>query len=95
MYSNRIGPLDGSYQRKVMQGFECGGWVFSESIREWIGHGMTRRELVLETWEKILNRVAKTKVGEKVMMCGRAVNMWWDDKIQLRIEQRKAYSGRW
>ena len=37
---------------------------------------MSGRELVsevLEDWESIVNRVAKVEVGEKVVVCGRAI----------------------
>ena len=43
---------------------------------------------VLEDWESIVNRVAKAKVGEKVVVCGR-VATWWDDEIKAEIEQSR------
>ena len=48
-------------------------------------------------WERIVNRVAKVEVGEKMIVCGRAAR-WWDgeirDKISLRREvYRKMVSG--
>ena len=36
---------------------------------------------VLEEWKRIVNRVAKAEVGEKVIVCGRSVR-WWDDEIK-------------
>ena len=32
--------------------------------------------------------MAKAEVGEKVVVCGRAVR-WWDDEIKQKIEQRR------
>ena len=49
---------------------------FSESIWEKVVQGMRGRELVsevVEDWESIVNGVAKAEVGEKVLVCGRAV----------------------
>ena len=43
---------------------------------------------VLEEWERIVNGVAKTEVGEKMIVCGRAAT-WWDDEIRAKIEHRK------
>ena len=39
-------------------------------------------------WESIVNRVAKNVVGEKAIVCGRAVR-WWDDEIKTNIEHRR------
>ena len=35
-----------------------------------------------------MNRVAKAEVGEKVVVCGRAVT-WWNNEIKAKTEQRK------
>ena len=35
-----------------------------------------------------VNRVAKTEVGEKMILCGRAAR-WWDDEIRAKIEHRR------
>ena len=54
--------------------------------------GNEREELVsevLEGWESIVKRVAKAEVGEKVVVCGRAVRWWGDKKIKAKIEQRR------
>ena len=40
---------------------------------------------VLEEWERIVNGVAKTEVGEKMIVCAR----WWDDEIRAKIEHRR------
>ena len=32
--------------------------------------------------------VAKTEVGEKMIVCGRAAR-WWDDEIRAKIEHRR------
>ena len=42
-------------------------------------------EGVLKEWENIVNRVVRDTVGEKVIVCGRSVR-WWDDE---KIEQRR------
>ena len=47
----------------------------SESIRGKIEKGMKGHSLVsevLQKWEKIVNRVAKMEVGEKVIVCCRS-----------------------
>ena len=47
----------------------------SESIRGKIDEGMKGHSLVsevLQKWEKIVNRVAKMEVGEKVIVCCRS-----------------------
>ena len=70
--------------------------LFSESIREKVVQGMRGRELVsevLEDWERIVNRVAKAEVGEKVVVCGRAAR-WWDNEIKAKIKQRRELNKR-
>ena len=64
---------------------------FSESIKHRVENGMNGSNLVnevLEEWERIVNRVAKTEVGEKMIVCGRAAR-WWDDEIRAKIEHRR------
>ena len=53
---------------------------------------------VLVEWENIVNRVAKSEVGKKMIVCGRAAR-WWEkeikEKISLRQElYKKVISGR-
>ena len=36
---------------------------------------------VLMEWENIANRVAKSEVGEKMIVCGR-VTRWWNSEIK-------------
>lgn len=43
---------------------------------------------VLEEWECIVNRVAKAKVGKKVIVCGRSVR-WWDNEVKEKIQERR------
>ena len=65
--------------------------AFSESIRERVSEGMRGSWLVnaaLEQWEQVVKKVASTEVGEKVIVCGRAVR-WWDDEIKQKIEERR------
>ena len=44
-------------------------------------------EVVME-WESVVNRVAKSELGEKMIVCGRAVR-WWDEQIKDRINVRR------
>ena len=48
---------------------------FSESIKHRVQNGMNVSNLVnevLEEWERIVNKAAKTEIGEKMIVCGRA-----------------------
>ena len=56
---------------------------FSESIRDKVSEGISGSGLVsavVEEWEQVVKKVAKAEVGEKVVVCGRAVR-WWDDEM--------------
>ena len=55
--------------------------------------GMKRHSLVSEVlreWEEIVNRVAKSEVGEKVTVhvCGSSAR-WWDSEIKEKITLRQ------
>ena len=67
---------------------------FSDSIGEKVREGISGSGLVsavVEEWEQVVKKVAKAEVGEKVVVCGRAVR-WWDDEIKQKIEHgREAY----
>ena len=57
---------------------------FAESVQSKIKKGTVGSELVggvLSEWEGIVNKVAKTVVGEKMIVCGRAAR-WWDDEVK-------------
>ena len=43
---------------------------------------------VLQEWEEIVNRVAKSKVGEKVIVCGRSAR-WWNGECKERIALKR------
>ena len=43
---------------------------------------------VLGKWEGIVTEVAKREVGEKMIVCGRAVR-WWDSEIKEKIKCRR------
>ena len=48
---------------------------FSESIKSKLEGGMKGRDIVNEVlmeWENIVKRVAKSEVGDKMIVCGRA-----------------------
>ena len=54
---------------------------FSESIKSKLEGAMKGYDLVNEIlmeWENIVNRVAKSGVGKKMIVCGRAAR-WWDN----------------
>ena len=56
-------------------------------MREGIsGNGLV--SAVVEEWEQVVKKVARAEVGEKVVVCGRAVR-WWDDEIKQKIEHRR------
>ena len=61
---------------------------FAESIKHKEITGSELVNEVLKEWERIVNRVAKTEVGEKMIVCGR-VARWWDDEVRARIEHRR------
>ena len=57
---------------------------FSESVKSKLEGGMKGYDLVNEVlmeWENIVNRVAKSEVEEKMIVCGR-VARWWDNEIK-------------
>ena len=43
---------------------------------------------VLSEWEGIVNRVAKSSVGQKLIVCGRAAR-WWNDEVMALIKHRR------
>ena len=64
---------------------------FSRSIRAKMQNGLEGHDLVnavLLEWESIVNKVAKREVGEKMIVCGKAVN-WWDNEIKNKIKFRR------
>ena len=66
--------------------------AFSESIREKVSEGTRGSGLVsaaIGKWEQVVKKVASAEVGEKVIVCGRAVR-WWDN--ESRKEER--FTGR-
>ena len=74
---------------------------FTESVTQKVESGMKGEPLVREVvheWEDIVNRVAKSVVGEKTIVCGKSA-MWWDNEIKDKINRRckvykKVISGR-
>ena len=64
---------------------------FSESIKSKVEGAMKEQELVIEVvmeCERIVNRVDKRELGEKMIVCGRA-NRRWDEQIKDRINARQ------
>ena len=50
---------------------------------------------VVHEWEDIINRVAKSVVGEKTIVCGKSARWWDNDKISHRRKvYKKVVSGR-
>ena len=39
---------------------------------------------VLSEWEAVVNREAKSIVGEKLIVCGRA-DRWWDNEVKVLL----------
>ena len=70
---------------------------FTESVTQKVESGMKGEPLVREVvheWEDIVNRVAKSVVGEKTIVCGKSAR-WWDNEINRRREvYKKVISGR-
>ena len=64
---------------------------FSESVKSKLEEGKKGYDLVnevLREWENIVNRVAKSEVGGKMIVCGRAAR-WWDSEIKEKISLRR------
>ena len=40
----------------------------------------------MHAWEDIVNRVAKSVVGEKTIVCGKSAGWWDNEKIKRRRE---------
>ena len=74
---------------------------FTKSVSQKVESGMKGELLVQEVvheWEDIVNRVAKSVVGEKTIVCGKSAR-WWDSEIKDKIHHRhevykKVVSGR-
>ena len=82
---------DEGVRRRYKEALEAEVEAFSESIRERVSEGMRGSGLVktaVEKWEQVVKKVASAEVGEKVIVCGRAVR-WWDDEIKQKIEERR------
>ena len=71
---------------------------FTESVTQKVESGMKGESLVQEVvheWEDIVNRVAKSVVGEETIVCGKSARWWDNDKINCRREiYKKVISGR-
>ena len=64
---------------------------FSESIRQKISKGLKGHVLVCEVLsecESIVNRVAKSEVGEKMIVCGKSAR-WCDSEVKDKINSRR------
>ena len=64
---------------------------FLESVKSKVEEGKKGYDLVnevLREWENIVNRVAKSEVGEKMIVCGRAAR-WWDNEMKEKISLRR------
>ena len=62
---------------------------FTDSISQKVESGMKGEPLVQEVvheWEDIVNRVTKSVVGEKTIVCGKSARWWDNDKINRRRE---------
>ena len=55
------------------------------------GHALVGE--VLKEWECIVNRLAKSEVGEKMIVCGKSAR-WWDSEVKDKINtRRKVYKN--
>ena len=71
-------------------------YEFSESTKSKIERGTKGQELVNEVvmeYESVVNRVAKCELGEKMIVCGRAVR-WWDEQIKDKNECKTEMNAR-
>ena len=50
------------------------------------GHALVGE--VLREWECIVNGVAKSEVGEKMIVCGKSAR-WWDSEVKDKISSRR------
>ena len=69
---------------------------FSDRVQNSLDKGLVGSELVndvLSKWEGIVNKVAMSIVGEKLIVCGRAAR-WWDDEVKNLIERRREVYSR-
>ena len=58
------------------------------SIEESNIHGHALIQEVLNSWEKRVTKVAKSVIGERMVVCGRSTK-WWDEEIKGKIKQRR------
>ena len=75
----KINDVRANYQRALE---EVKG--FSESIRQKVNKRLKGHALVgevLKEWECIVNRVAISEVGEKIIVCGKSAR-WWDSEVE-------------
>ena len=56
------------------------------SIEESDIHGHALIQVVLNSWEKRVTKVARSVIGEKTVVCGRSTK-WWDEEIKGKIKQ--------
>ena len=56
------------------------------------GHSLVSE--VLQEWEGIVNRVAKSEIGEKVIVCSRSAR-WWDIVSPARPNPRREGLVQW
>ena len=64
---------------------------FQGRVRQWKTQGLRGSELVkavVQDWEETVKRVASKEIGEKVIVCGKAVR-WWDGEIKEKIRLRR------
>ena len=69
---------------------------FTESISQKVESGMKGEPLVQEVvheWEDIVNRVTKSAVGEKTIVCGKSAR-WWDNAVGAKCIRRLLAVGK-
>ena len=87
-----IEDVTANYQRAVEEQVKR----FSESIGQKVDEGLKGHALVgkvLREWECMVNRVAKSEVGKKMIVCGKSA-WWWESEVKDENNfRRKVYKN--
>ena len=78
-------------ETEVSRSLTCRGRRVQERVHARKTQGLRESELVkavVQDWEDTVKRVASKEIGEKVIVCGKAVR-WWDGEIKEKIRLRR------
>ena len=94
----RLERFDVKVRITYQKGLQAEVLGFTESVSQKVKSGEPLVQEVVHEWEDIVNRVAKSVVGEKTIVCGKSAR-WWDNEIKDKIKRRrevykKVVSGR-